>query len=376
MLSVPAERALAARLSVPWTWLGTLYRGVERRFCGVLEAELELLGDGSASAGGERPLGAPALTARAEALMYRGDARGAADAAQQACKLWPLCPGAMATLVVALTALNERNEVYVLAHELVERYPGRAASWLAVGAYEHLLGRYDEARHFFSRAVELDRQFPSAWLAVAHTYGCQDEADQAMAAYRAVERLFPGAHEAALCIGREYLSSGSLVLAKRFLSRALDSNPHDPLVHHEIGVAEYRQENWAAAAESFRKALRIVEVTNEAAQPGVATDKQHVARMWEPTVFNLGHAYRKLARYAEALEHYEWALLLAPDDPSIYTALGFTLALLGKHERAVDAFNKALIFDPESSIVADLLQRSLVSLFSSSDAQHSFMNDA
>ena len=45
---------------------------------------------------------------------------------------------------------------------------------------------------------------------------------------------------------------------------------------------------------------------------------------WESAVFNLGHVYRKLKLYAEALKCYERAIGLCPNKASISSAIGFT----------------------------------------------------
>ncbi|KAL9438103.1 hypothetical protein AB3S75_023882 [Citrus x aurantiifolia] len=49
--------------------------------------------------------------------------------------------------------------------------------------------------------------------------------------------------------------------------------------------------------------------------------------MWEPTVVNLAHAYRKLKIYHEAISCYERALMLSNRSLSTYAGLAYTYHL-------------------------------------------------
>ena len=76
-------------------------------------------------------------------------------------------------------------------------------------------------------------------IGLGHAFAAQDESDQAMAAYRAAARLFPGCHLPALCIGMEHRRANNLSLAEQFFVKPRIC-PGDPLVHNELGVLAYR----------------------------------------------------------------------------------------------------------------------------------------
>ena len=65
-----------------------------------------------------------------------------------------------------------------------------------------------------------------------------------------------------------------------------------------------------------------------------------LAAAWEPTLINLGHALRKLRRWAEALECYHRALGFVPGQPGTYTAVGYTYHLMGDLDKAIDNYHK------------------------------------
>jgi hypothetical protein len=50
------------------------------------------------------------------------------------------------------------------AAQLVEAYADLAISWFAVGCYYLLVGKFVDARRFFSKATQIDPQFAPAWI--------------------------------------------------------------------------------------------------------------------------------------------------------------------------------------------------------------------
>ena len=48
-----------------------------------------------------------------------------------------------------------------------------AVSWYAVGCYYYLIGKFDPARRYFSKATNIDGQLGPAWLAFGHSFAAQ-----------------------------------------------------------------------------------------------------------------------------------------------------------------------------------------------------------
>ena len=80
---------------------------------------------------------------------------------------------------------------------------------------------------------------------------------------------------------------------------------------------------------------------------------------WEGSLFNLGHTYRKQRKYDQAIQIYEEALSLVPDEASTYSALGFTWHLKGHFTRAVDLYHKSLGLKPGDSFTTQMLKLAL-----------------
>lgn len=76
---------------------------------------------------------------------------------------------------------------------------------------------------------------------------------------------------------------------------------------------------------------------------------------WEALLNNLGHTYRKMKRYDEALEYHLQALILDPLNPSTYSSIGFIYALMGNAQEAVDAFHRALGLRKDDTFTTTML---------------------
>ena len=234
--------------------------------------------------------------------------------------------------ISCLVELKKSNDLFLLAHKLVELYPEWAVAWFAVGSYYFLIGKQEAARRYLSRATQLDRVFGPSWLAYGHSFALENEHDQAIAAYFKAFQLMPGCHLPLLYIGVEYGLTNNVKLAEKFFSQALQIAPEDPFVLHELGVACFQNGDFEAAEKHMLKALKQVQSVKQST----------LSSQWESLLNNLGHLARKLGKLEEALDFHQQALVLKPMTSSTYAAIGFVQALMQKYFDAVESFHQAL----------------------------------
>lgn len=251
--------------------------------------------------------------------------------------------------ISCLVQLKKSNDLFYLAHKLVDNYPQKAVSWYAVGCYYYLIEKYEPARRYFSKATILERVFGPAWLGFGHSFAAEGEHDQAMASYFTASKLMPQYHLPLLYIGLEYSKTNNSKLAERFFKQALELSPDDPLVKQEMGVISFRNGNYIAAENYFRQSLRKAQMING----------EVISETWETLLNNLGHACRKLGKYEEALELHQHALVLVPNKASTYSAIGFVYSLLGNHFEAVNYFHKALGLQRDDTFSVHMLGQTL-----------------
>lgn len=265
------------------------------------------------------------------------------------------------TYLAALVELDERHELFVTAHSLVDREPKSGVSWMAVGYYYFACGKPEVARRFLQKATTLNSRLAPAWVAFGHAFGAQDESDQAMAAYRTASRLFPGAQMPMLFMGMEYARQSSLGHASTLFQNALEACPSDPAPRHELGVVAYRMRDMPRAVAYFKAALSLWEASDGTRE--VSSSSGRRAEAEEATLFNLGHCYRRLREFPRARRCYERALGLRPRSPSTCTALGMTLHAMRDIEGAVAMYHRALRYNPDDANCGELLERALGDMF-------------
>jgi anaphase-promoting complex subunit 6 len=220
------------------------------------------------------------LITKATKLLYAHKVEQAYELATRVIRDDPYHLAAVPLHCACMVALGEVGELFNLSHNLVREYGDSAVAWYSAGAYYFLIKKYELARKYFMKSYKLDRSFLPAWVGYGHTFGAQDQSDQAMAAYRSVARLFPGCHLAHLFMGMEYLRTKNLRTALLSFELANEVNNRDPIVWNEIGVVLYKRQEFRQANEVLNKALNLCE--------GVLSSTT------ETVLFNLAHSYRKL----------------------------------------------------------------------------------
>ena len=250
--------------------------------------------------------------------------------------------------VSALVELGHKSELFYVAHNLVEAYPERAIAWYAVACYYYTIGKFELARRYYSKATTKEKSFAPAWIGFGNSFAAQDESDQAMAAYRTAQRLFPGSHVPLLCTGMEYLRTNNMELSKTYFQQALKMNQNDPLIYNELGVVHYKNGQWEEAKKNFETVLSLCSHLPST-----------LMLTWEATYCNLGHCCRKLNLLKESSKHYETALGLCPKRASTYTSLGFVDHMSGRLDEAIEHYHQALGLRPSDTFAAEMLRRAL-----------------
>lgn len=286
------------------------------------------------------------LSSHAEALFYCNQYKEAYDITQKMIDNDIYCQNAMLVHISCLVALGKKNDLYRVAHQLVEESPKSAMSWYAVGCYYFSIGNNNQAKRYFTKSTLVGRDFGPSHLALGHTFAIDREHDQAMAAYRTSSRLLIGSHIPSLSIGIEYLNVYNDELAEDFIKKAIEMQPHDPYPLNEIGVLYYRNDNFKKAATYFKKVLDHV-------------GEDHLDDSWEPTVFNLAHCYRRLRKYDEAILYYQLSIKILPSNSSTYSALGFTYHLQRDFEMALQCYQQALVIQPDDQFTNDMLSMAI-----------------
>lgn len=112
------------------------------------------------------------------------------------------------------------------------------------------------------------------------------------------------------------------------VQRWTQAQPGSGMAWYILGIAYKKVDQTAKAIDAYQQALRI--------------DPED-AGAW----FNLGFAYGKAGQTAKAIEAYQQALRIDPEHANAWLGLGFSYGMVGQHAKAIDAHQQALRINPE-----------------------------
>ncbi|KAK0661193.1 putative 20S cyclosome subunit [Cercophora samala] len=249
--------------------------------------------------------------------------------------------------LACLYELKRTNVLFLIAHELADSYPEEPCAWLAVGIYYFATGKIAEARRFFSKASMMDANFGPAWIGFAHTFAAEGEHDQAVTAYSTAARLFTGTHLPQVFLGMQNHAMNNMTAAEEFLKTGYGLCRDDPLLLNEMGIVCYHQDRAREAAAFFREALKVAEET------------ESESGAWLGARTNLGHAYRRLKMWEEALGEFDAVLREGGRDAGVFAAKGLIYLDLGRAAEAIEVLHEALGIWPQDPVATELLGKAL-----------------
>ena len=147
---------------------------------------------------------------------------------------------------------------------------------------------------------------------------------------------------------------------KTLWTATLEKNPYSWQAHNHLGAALYMEGNWRAAAPHFLKATQLKPENPESHNNLGLTDSMagrmdDAIREYETAVgikddsamrTNLANAYEQVGNFDKAVENYNHALAMNPDNASAHCNLGYALMRQGKVDEAIPEFMKTIEIDP------------------------------
>jgi Tfp pilus assembly protein PilF len=169
---------------------------------------------------------------------------------------------ASGTALVALTVCAGIQTSYwrdsgMLFRHAIAVGQNSALAFNNVGALALDQGRYDEARGYFAKALDLDRDNIKALANMGVLAGIQDRSDEAKAYLKRVLALDPEDVNTLSNLGRLALNQGRYDEARTYLAKALDLKPDHANALFNLGENFMRQGRYDEAQRCLRKALEM-----------------------------------------------------------------------------------------------------------------------
>ncbi|KAM7197987.1 anaphase-promoting complex subunit cut9 [Rhypophila sp. PSN 637] len=251
------------------------------------------------------------------------------------------------THLSCLYELKQTNRLFLIAHELADTHPEEPSTWLAVAIYYFSTNKIAEARRYFSKASMMDANFGAAWIGFAHTFAAEGEHDQAVTAYSTAARLFTGTHLPQVFLGMQNHAMNNMSAAEEFLKTAYGLCRTDPLLLNEMGIVYYHQGRLEDSVRMFCGCLKI------------ASETDCESSAWLGARINLGHAYRRLRMYEQALEEFDTVLREGGKDAAVFCAKGVIYLDMGRADEAVVVLHQALGMNSQDAVATELLGKAL-----------------
>ncbi|WP_419740440.1 tetratricopeptide repeat protein [Ruegeria sp.] len=168
-----------------------------------------------------------------------------------------------------------------------------------------------------------------------------NQLDLAVEAYRAVPKESTDHHVAELGRADVLGQSGKTDAAVEVLQSLAAEKPDLPSVHVALADLQRREENYAAAVDSYNTAIDLAEGVS------AANWFLHYAR---------GISHERLKQWDQAEADFRRALELNPDQPQVLNYLGYSLVeRREKLDEALDMIERAVAARPDSGYIVDSL---------------------
>ncbi|MGB2696889.1 MAG: tetratricopeptide repeat protein, partial [Candidatus Zixiibacteriota bacterium] len=206
------------------------------------------------------------------------------------------------------TTSEEAREYYLQGRDLFEKL------------------RAQESLQFFENAVGEDSEFAMGYLflslAQPTTKGFFEKLNKAVALAAKVsegERLW--------ILGVEAGVNGFAMRQREYYQKLVAAYPKDERAHNLLGNVYFGQQEYKLAIEEY---LKATEIAPDFSQP-----------------YNqLGYAHRFLGNYSGAERAFKKYIQLIPDDPNPYDSYAELLMKMGKCDKSIEYYQKALSVDP------------------------------
>ena len=203
-----------------------------------------------------------------------------------------------------------------------------AKYWINQGLQAEQAGELGAAVAAYEMAVAMEPDSATAWFRLGHIQFAQaDFASSVSAHVKGLASGYTGGSNAHEELGRAYMKLGDLVAAEMAFSAGLEQYPNSrPLFYDMVDLARQKQD-WAQADAWLAR---------------LSANWPEEIRPW----LLRGEIALQQGNAAGALDYYQQATRLEPDNPSAWAGVGQAAARLNDLPTATAAFIQLMAFDP------------------------------
>jgi Flp pilus assembly protein TadD len=271
-----------------------------------------------------------------------GDDRAAWPEYQAAVALDPKFAVARANLAGVLRRLGDPVAARRIYDELAAEQPDSAKPYEGYGELAAAAGDTDGAIALFEKAAELDPTSAHYFSRIGMLEQARGNMDAARDWFRRALAIDPAHILATTALLRDYLSQGDFAGALPMLRAASQHAPGDALAQGTYAFALMLTDQPGPALEAFERALMVTPDDPE-------------------ILFEAGKLLLALDRVPEALARLDRAIALDPYNPAPLMSRGTALAVAGQNEAARHDFERIIevdqtgLYAPQATAFLDIL---------------------
>jgi len=250
-------------------------------------------------------------------------------------------PAQQINTIREIMASGDFTEALNRAQEASEKYPTQSGFIHLIGENHLKLGRTEEAKRSFQRAIKLNPKDLQPHVALADLYFEQGRYVYAALSYSDAVYLDSDNADYRYMQGLSYFNAYEWGRTAASWEDLLHYRPNDPIVktllpqtYYVLAVEYNRIGNPTMGRQAFKNALSVNNNTT----------------VWLPGAMGvLGKFYRGKNMYNESLVAFQEALELIPNDAGAYMGMGITYWEMGEKQLARASWERSLEIKPENN---------------------------
>jgi len=223
---------------------------------------------------------------------------------------------------------DKAEELFYLARQYKEHCP---VCYKHMGHSLMLRGQYDRALWCLQKALQLEPGQPDVHSRIAEVYWAKNMLPEARQHFLEEIRSNPGDVDTLLDLGELLVEMGQPAAAAEKFRQTLELSPDEPVAHFRLGHLMLMDGNLPGALQEFRSTLR-----NDAHFPGA-----HLM---------MAIIYQRQGQQSEALYHANCELAQSLADEATLVDLGNLLMDLHQLTSAEQAYQRALVLNPQNAV--------------------------
>ncbi len=235
------------------------------------------------------------------------------------------------------TKAENRENAELMARESLKLDPNFGMAKAALGEAEWLKYTQTKQKQWIApaqtacnEAIKLGNAGAAGHVCLARIDDGTGHYAEAVAEYQLALGLEPSNEDAAVHLATAYEHEGKIAEAENAYQQAIQAHPNSKLPYNSLGIFYRERNEYDKALQMFEKVIQI-------------------APDWYGTYVNVGAIYNDMGQYQKAIEPLKKSIAIRASYPG-YVNLGMAHQGLKQWGDAVDAYQEAIKLDPQESV--------------------------